>query len=95
MPWPIGFRGAESGAPALPRRSAMTSLQAGAEAEAAVALGEVHPRQAEVELGAEELPRARRGRRVLGQQLLATVEDGLFFAHDELPLQIGRTSECW
>ncbi len=99
MPWPIGLRGAESGAFSLPSRSAMTRCSPGLSPSPPLPSGKCTHAQAEVELGAEELPGARGRRRVLVEQLLATIEDVLFIAHEELPLLIGRTEwsdeVCW
>ena len=51
--------------------------------EAAVAFGEVHPSEPEVELRAEELGRGCRLRVVLGEQLVAQLGDALLVARDE------------
>ena len=69
MPWPIGLRyiglGASGGVDALVDQL----LQLRVEAQAAVADGEVNPRQALVELGAEEGDLVDRPRGEFAQQL--------------------------
>ena len=81
-------RGSLSGAPAALSSSSTSCLVAAGDAEAAEALGEVHPRQAGVELCPEEVEAFRGRRRVAGQQHLdpaAEVLAGALVCHAAEP----------
>ena len=73
----MGLRPYGLGAPALPSRAFDHVHQPGRQAEAAVALRKVHPRETEVELRAEEVDGRGLRRVVLGEQLLAQIENPL------------------